>query len=172
MNTRLAIAPTCGVFALFAASSCARSSGNHPSTSAAVASPEACADVPSAERAWPSYYQAGEIDEVRPFMGEYHYIKFSEPELRGAEIVLRARAGVTKQWVARVVGCHLAYAGPFGADAAHHPDDPLLVGSPTVSFEETPTAFVIRIAGHNRTEGEEILRRARQLISASTAEQR
>ncbi len=137
-----------------------------PSTSAAPFGATACADIPLPERQRPTYYQATAIDAVVPFMGVHQFIKFTEPELRGADIVVRATAGLTKQWITRVLGCHLAYCGQPGAEPGACAEDPLLVGSPTLSFNETPTAFVIRIAGRDSDEGHEILRRARFLVES------
>jgi hypothetical protein len=140
-----------------------------PATSAGPFGVTACADISLAERQRPTYYQANAIDAVVPFMGVHQVIKFTEPELRGADIVVRATAGLTKQWITRVVGCHLAYCSQPDAEAGACADDPLRVGSPTLSFDETPTAFVIRIAGRDSEEGEEILRRARLLVDPAVS---
>jgi hypothetical protein len=139
---------------------------DRPATTAAPFGAAACADIPEGERQRPTYYNATAIDAVVPFMGVHQFIKFTEPELRGADIVVHATAGLTKQWIARVLGCHLGYCSQAGADPGACAEDPLRVGSPTVSFDDTTTAFVIRIAGRNSDEGEEILRRARLLVDA------
>jgi hypothetical protein len=120
--------------------------------------------VPAAEQQRPTYYQAGALEAVTPFMGVHQFIKFTEPELRGADIFVRATAGLTKQWIARELGCHQAYCARPDAVPPACSDDPLRVGSPTLAIEETPTAFVIRVMGRNEEEGEEILRRARLLL--------
>jgi hypothetical protein len=141
---------------------CWRSDGGSvrsPSEAAA----QACVGVPESDRQRPPFLRSSGIEGVRAYMGERRYIKFSEPELRGAEIIVRATAGATKQWVARVVRCHVAYCTMFAPTAADLEDDPLLVGDPNVSFDETETGFVVRIAGHDRAEGKEILRRATRL---------
>ncbi len=141
----------------------------HPrATPQAVA--ELCAGLPEAERERPSYLRPGGIAGVRPLMGEFHYIKFSEPELRGAEIAVAGGPGTTKQWIARVTRCHMAWADVSGG-AAHEPyEDPLTAGQPEVSFAETETGFVVRIAGHTRAQGEEILRRAQLLAESPRAD--
>jgi hypothetical protein len=97
-------------------------------------------------------------------MGEHRYIKFTEPELRGAEIWVRSFPGMTKQWLARVLRCHAATESASTAI----PSDPFVVGeSPDVLVLETDTGFVIRVAGHDKAEGLEILRRANLLVYGS-----
>jgi hypothetical protein len=75
---------------------------------------------------------------------------------------------MTEQWVARVVRCHIAWhevVGPHTADAL---EDPFLVGTPEITFGEVETGFVVRIAGVDKTDGKEILRRALLLAGPST----
>jgi len=130
---------------------------------------ELCAGIPEAERERPSFMQPSGIAGIRPLMGEFHYIKFSEPELRGAEIAAAASPGATKQWIARVARCHVAWADAMGV--AHEPyEDPLMVGQPDISVSETETGFVVRVAGKNKAQGEEILRRAQLLTESPRAD--
>lgn len=171
-DARLQGWPLLFVVAGFAASAhgCATSvQPEHPhATPEAVA--QLCAGIPEAERERPSCMRPDGIAGVRPLMGEHHYIKFSEPELRGAEIAVAASPGTTKQWIARVTRCHMAWADVLGAAAREPYEDPLLAGQPEVSFAETETGFVVRIAGRNKAEGEEILRRAQLLTESLRAD--
>jgi hypothetical protein len=130
---------------------------------------ELCAGVSEADRARPVYFRSTEIAGVRPYIGEHKYIKFTEPELRGAELVERAVTGTTKQAVASAVRCHMAWRDSLGPAAQTDYEDPIAVGTPAVSFSETETAFIVRIAGNDEKQGEEILRRARLLVDASRA---
>jgi hypothetical protein len=120
-----------------------------------------CANVPEAEQIRPSFFAAGEIEVVRPAMGERRSIKEWVPEIRGAELVVRAEPGLTKEWVARLVRCHMAAQEPRLRAA----ESPLIVGAPSISFAEEETGFVIRIVGRNRQEGEDIFRRAQRFAS-------
>jgi hypothetical protein len=144
-------------------SACARPSVHHVATPDEVAS--ACAGVPDVERDHPSMLQRPELEGVRESMGEQRYIKFSRQELRGAELLVRPTPGVSRQWIARVIRCHVAYSDLPGAAAPRIMPDPLLVDEANVTFDETETAFVIRIQGTNKTEGEEILARAQRLVA-------
>jgi hypothetical protein len=151
------------------AAGCASGSQNARAATTPEAAAEMCVGVPEPERSRPEFLQSGEIEAVRPFMGERHYIKFSEPELRGAELFVRSSPGMTKEWIARVVRCHVAWLESRGLTAMHGFEDPLVVGDPAVSFSGTETGFVVRIAGRNKAEGEEILRRAQRLVQAPQA---
>jgi hypothetical protein len=123
-----------------------------------------CAGVPDAERDHPSMLQPPELEGVRKSMGERHMIKYSVTELRGAELLVRPSPGISRQWIARVIQCHVAYRDLPGARVPETLSDPLLVDEATVSFGETDTSFVIRIQGETMAEGEEILARAQRLV--------
>jgi hypothetical protein len=122
-----------------------------------------CSGIPEKEWQRPIFFQASDIEGIRPFMGERRYIKFTLPELRGADIFVRAGPGITKQWVARVIRCHVAWHDVYGPASQESFEDPLVVGRPDLSFMDNEIGFVIRIAGHDKAEGEEILRRAQML---------
>jgi hypothetical protein len=47
-------------------------------------------------------------------------------------------------------------------------DDPLVVGTPEVSLAQTSDRIVLRIAGRDDAQGEEILRRAERLRGFDT----
>jgi hypothetical protein len=133
-----------------------------------VATPEQvarmCAGVPEAERAHPSVLQPPELEDVRGATGERRLIKMTVQELRGADLLVRASPGLTKQWIARVVRCHVAYSDLSTAAGGEASPDPLLVDQAELSFDETETGFLIRIRGSSKAEGEEILARAQRLV--------
>ncbi len=126
-----------------------------------------CAGVADAEAQNPSFLASSSVNGVRPFMGERHYIKFTEPELRGADIDIRSTPGMTRQWLTRVLRCHVArrsVQGPQDGVA-----DPFVVGTPDLLVLETDTGFVVRVAGRDRADGVEILRRAKMLVYGADA---
>jgi hypothetical protein len=126
-----------------------------------------CLDVSEADRAHPPFLSVGGIEAVRPATGERRLVKTTVQELRGAELIIRANEGMTKQWVARVTRCHIAWHELVGARAPDVRDDPFLVGTPEISFDEDETSFIIRVRGNDKSEGEEILRRALLLAGRS-----
>jgi hypothetical protein len=142
---------------------CARPAVHHVATPDEVAS--ACAGVPDVERDHPSMLQPPELEGVRESMGEQRYIKFTRQELRGAELLVRPTPGVSRQWIARVIQCHVAYQDLPGAGVPEASADPFRVDEANITFGETDTSFVIRIQGANKAEGEEILARAQRLVA-------
>lgn len=120
-----------------------------------------CAGLPGVEQERPSFLRADGIEAVRPVTAESSSTRFAEPELRGVDIVLRPSSTVTKPWVARVLRCHLA--DPVSVALSGRFEDPLVVGTPAVTVDQTSDRLVLRIAGRDGAEGEEILRRAEQL---------
>jgi hypothetical protein len=123
----------------------------------------ACMGIPREERERPVFLQGAALEGVRPVTGERRFIKTTVQELRGADIIVQAQLGMTKQWLARIVRCHLARHDVLGSGLRESFEDPLLAGVPEVSFDETETGFVVRIRGHDKVEGEEILRRAMRI---------
>jgi hypothetical protein len=120
-----------------------------------------CAGLSEVEQERPSFLRPEGIESIRPVTAERPDVKFAVPELRGAEIVLRPGTAVTKHWVVRVLRCHLA--DPVALALSGRFEDPLVVGAPAVSLDDTSDRVVLRIAGRDGAEGEEILRRAEQL---------
>jgi hypothetical protein len=109
--------------------------------------------------------QPPELEGVRKSMGERRFIKYSVQELRGAELLVRPSPGISRQWIARVIRCHVAYHDLAGAGVPETPADPLFVDDAEISFGETDTSFFIRIQGSTMSEGEEILARAQRLVA-------
>jgi hypothetical protein len=119
-----------------------------------------CAGLSGIEQQRPYFLRQDGIEAVRPVHGGTGF-RFASTELRGAEIVLRPAPDVTKHWVARVLRCHLA--DPVALAMRDSLDDPLVVGAPEVSLDQTSDRIVLRIVGRDEALGEEILRRAEQL---------
>jgi hypothetical protein len=140
---------------------CGAVSATDPAVSARQAA-DLCAGIPEGEAETLRFLAPSTVMGVSPFMGEHRYIKFSEPELRGADIYLRSTPGMTRQWLSRIVQCHAALRGTQGP---RDEDDPFVLGLSDVSVLETDIGFVIRLAGRDRHEGAEILRRAQVYLS-------
>jgi hypothetical protein len=109
----------------------------------------------------PYFLRQGGIEEVRPFRGGRSTLELANDDLRGADIFVRPSPELTKATLARMLRCHLA--DPVRLAFHESFEDPLLVGTPRVSLVQSAEGFVIRIAGHDDAEGQEILRRAERL---------
>lgn len=120
-----------------------------------------CAGLSSLERERPSFLRQQGIEAVRPLEGGHSAAGTFASEVRGAEIYVRPSPDLTRTVVARALRCHLA--DPIALALREPFEDPLLVGSPRVSLESSASGIVIRIAGHDGIEGQEILRRAEGL---------
>jgi hypothetical protein len=157
-----------GVALALASSACSSQLQPGPRTGPVVASAFAsdragdlCAGMSSPDQERPAFLRQEQIESVRPLHERRSSARVPEGEVRGAEIYVRPSPALTRTFVARALRCHLA--DPV-ALALHEPfEDPLLVGTPRVSLESSEEGLVIRIAGHDGAEGQEILRRAEGL---------
>ena len=129
---------------------------------------ELCAGVPTGYRDRPFFFRPSGIEDIRELRGEQRNAKFGREELRGVEITVRNGPGITRYKVTRELRCHVAWRDALGLDLAGSFEDPLTVGVPDVTFEDTKAGLIIRIHGHDRAEGEEILRRAHSLLDTTS----
>jgi hypothetical protein len=120
-----------------------------------------CAGLSSLDQQRPVFLRHEQIQSVRPLQGERSSARSLESEVRGAEIRVRATPALTRSVVVRALRCHLA--DPVALALSESFENPLLVGTPRVSLESSQDGLVIRIAGHDGVEGQEILRRAEGL---------
>ncbi len=148
--------------AIAGAFGCERQPVHHVATPDEVAG--LCAGVPDAERDPPSMLKPPELESVRQAMGERRMIKSYVQELRGAELFVRPTPGTSRQWIARDLNCHVAFHDIAGPGLQETSPDPLVVEEAHFTVDETEVAFVIRIKGANKVEGQEILARAQQLV--------
>ena len=78
------------------------------------------------------------------------------PCVRGAELAIEARPGLTAEWLELELERHVAAASP---------DCPLDVGAPRVTVRSARDGFVVEIRGDSDAAAREILRRARGLVA-------
>jgi hypothetical protein len=157
-----------GVVLLLAASVACRSQptqvGARPAAAADFSSDrvsELCAGLSSPERERPSFLRRQAIEAVRPLEAGHSTAGLFANGVRGAEIRVRPSPDLTRNVVVRSLRCHLA--DPIALALREPFEDPLLVGTPQVSLESSTDGIIIRIAGHDGVEGQEILRRAEGL---------
>jgi hypothetical protein len=124
--------------------------------------------VPTGYRERPFFFRPAGIEDIRELRGEQHNAKFGREELRGVEITVRNGPGITRYKVTRELRCHAAWRDAVGLEVAGTFENPLTVGVPTISFEDTAAGLIIRIEGHDEAEGEEILRRAQGLLDTTS----
>jgi hypothetical protein len=122
---------------------------------------ELCAGLSSPEQQRPSFLYGQAIEAVRPLEASHPAAGPFASGVRGAEIHVRSSPDLTRNVVVRSLRCHLA--DPIALALREPFEDPLLVGTPQVSLESSADVIIIRIAGHDGVEGQEILRRAEGL---------
>jgi hypothetical protein len=169
--TRLAVKPCCLLASLAlalsvagCASSLDASARPLPQTASAFESDRAaylCAGFSTGDQVRPAFLRQNQIEAVRPLHEAPSSVRPFDSEVRGAEIHVRNSSGLTRSSVVRALRCHLA--DPVALALREPFEDPLLVGTPRVSLESSQDGLVIRIAGHDDAEGQEILRRAEGL---------
>jgi hypothetical protein len=84
----------------------------------------------------------------------------------GVSVYLRAEAGVTQQWLGRVVACHMAHVDVVGQEARR---SPLGVPNAEVSISSTPVGFRVTITSRNTDVARSVVERGRELAELSPA---
>jgi hypothetical protein len=103
----------------------------------------------------------GDIDRVDTAR-EMSTMKSSLERLVGADIHVRARPGMTAQWLARLVECH-QLSEVAGASCTSS-ECPLGLARITTSVSATATGFTIAIRSNDSAVAREIARRAHLLV--------
>ena len=101
------------------------------------------------------------ITSVTPYRVEERFGKNSIQRLRGAEVFVQAAPGLTGEWLQLTLARHIAQMrGP-----AAMPDCAFDVDDVAVRVESGRTGFRVRIVARDTDRAEEVLRRARLLLS-------
>ena len=105
--------------------------------------------------------RAHRITSVTPYRVEERIGKNSVQRLRGAEVFVQAEPGLTAEWLQLTLARHIAQMrGP-----AAMPDCAFDVDDVAVRVESGGTGFRVRIIARDTDKAEEVLRRARLLLS-------
>lgn len=101
------------------------------------------------------------ITSVTPYRVEERIGKNAVQRLRGAEVFVQAEPGLTAEWLQLTLGRHIAQMrGP-----AAMPDCAFDVDDVAVRVDSGGTGFRVRIVARDTDRAEEVLRRARLLLS-------
>lgn len=147
----LAAAVSSGIFGV----GCAESVAPHPSTAdvslvcAGIADAQARSSLKDLRDGVDRVEVARETTRTKPFV----------QRSVGADIHIRAKQGMTAQWLARVVDCHVV------SEAASHAfcttaECPLGLDRVTTTVSGTPTGFTVAIRSNDSAVAREIARRS------------
>lgn len=101
------------------------------------------------------------ITSVAPYRVDERVGKSSLRRLRGAEVFVQAEPGLTAEWLQLTLARHVAeMRGPRSM-----PDCVFDVNEVTARVDPAGTGFLVRIIARDTERAEEVLRRARLLLS-------
>ena len=84
--------------------------------------------------------------------------------LVGATITFRAVRGLTREWLQRLVDCHLARNAALGHDVPEMPECPLVPPGVTARVSSVGAGFAVEVRADTDEGAVEVLRRARSLV--------
>jgi len=121
----------------------------------------ACAEVSDADRDQGPFAHRDRITGVELLRDRPYPKEMLQPA--GVAIYMRASAGLTEQWLGRVLECHLAHHAVVGDRIAGRPS-PLLVDDARVSLSSTVDGFRIAITARDVSAAREIIERTHALV--------
>ena len=160
----LTIVAVGGISVIGAGALAAERSGTPTSAQYAAIADDVCTGVPVKEREMGLLAYRDAIVSVAPLKEEYFVGKIKTSRSEGAVIGLRATPGITKPWLERVNGCHVALVGSgrmVGNDAV---SDPFAVAGTSVVAVETFAGYVLFVKGVNAETTQEISKRLYALL--------
>jgi hypothetical protein len=126
---------------------------------------DVCAGVPARERELGLLAYRDAIVSVAPLKEDYFMGKIKTNRTTGAVIGLRATPSITKPWLERVNGCHVALVGAGRVVAIGAASDPFVVAGTSVVAAETYAGYVLFVKGLNADSAQEITKRSYAILS-------
>ncbi len=113
-----------------------------------------------------SPFAHGDVQTVSPLQEDAQG-QAGDTVTTGATIVLRARPGLTAEWLQRVVDCHLARDAAAGYVMPEMPNCPLVPRGAQATVRSTRGGFAVDVRSDDAQTAAEILRRAERIKPAS-----
>lgn len=147
-----------------------KAAADHRAASQALRDAEtsACGGLSQTDRDTSPLQRPGDIvavQELRAPTGSYKAGGLTRVE--GAKVTIRAVPGLTKEYLQRLVTCHLARNSSMGHAMAEMATCPLAVKGATATAEGEGGAFVVRVTSAEDNAVAEIVKRARTLAPAA-----
>jgi hypothetical protein len=121
----------------------------------------ACRGVPAEERVASPLERREEIVDVTEVPRDTSWRGLGAAG--GARVVLRARPGLTAEWLQRVLECHVAQGAAAGRAGEPDARSPLAVPGARVRVQSVGDGFAVDVTASAPAAAREILRRARSL---------
>lgn len=132
----------------------------------------ACAGLSDEDRDISPFAHREDIVDVQPIISNVTSSvqsvaspKEQYAKVRGATVTFRAVPGMTAAWLQRVVDCHLARNAALGHVVPEMPFCPLVPNGVTAIVSEAGGGFAVAIQSDDDATAEEVLRRARALVT-------
>jgi hypothetical protein len=132
----------------------------------AYAEMAACTGLDERDRDMSPFEHHEDIAESEPLLPPPSGVKGAPQKLLGASIVFRAVPGISKEYLQRLVDCHVARNASMGFAMPEMSHCPLSVAGAHATVDSTRSGFRIDIRAEERAHAQEILQRAKALSSA------
>lgn len=144
-----------------------RHAADHRAASTALRDAEAraCAGISAEDRDMSPFEHREDVESVEPLVERTGPDKLPTERTVGAIVTFRAVPGMTAQWLQRVVDCHLARNAALGHAVPEMEYCPLVLQGATARVTSSDVGFAVAIRSEDAHTGQEILRRARSLLS-------
>ncbi len=147
-----------------------KAAADHRAASQALRDAEAaaCTGLSESDRDTSPLQRPGDIVAVQELRTPTGTSRIAQnTRVAGAKVTIRAVPGLTKEYLQRLVTCHLARNSSMGHAMAEMATCPLAVKGATATVEGEGGAFVVRVASAEDDGATEILKRARTLAPAA-----
>ena len=126
----------------------------------------ACGGLDEASRDESPFMHRADIASVEELTEEYQIGHSTMHRRVGATVTFRAVPGMTREWLQRVIDCHIARNAAMGHDVPEMPDCPLVPMGVTAVVRSVGGAFAVDIHAPPGDAADEVLRRARSLVTS------
>ncbi len=146
-----------------------RQAAAHRAASAAlsVAEAHACGGINPDDRDMSPFEHIRDIASVEPLTERSGTSKTPSERMVGAIVTFRPVAGMTAEWLQRVVDCHLARNASLGHVVLDMPDCPLVPNGAQARVNSTGSLLAVEIRSDDNETSREILLRAMRLRPVS-----
>jgi hypothetical protein len=121
----------------------------------------ACASLSPDDRSMSPFEHYKDISSIEPI-----WVGARSRRLLGATIHFRAVPGLTKEWLQRLVDCHLARIAALGHDVPEMPKCPLIPRDVSARVSSSDGGFTVDIKSWDEESAREVWRRSRALVGA------